>query len=257
MRHIKNDVGSFYSSEDVIPSLLRLCNLISGYPDILKPVRGADKEAKRICSNHGLTLYPTVRDTTLLYDKEDGRFIKILHPITIKDRLRFLLMNRAEEIFKLSEKLRDQGVKVVEVVAYGILRSYRRPVYIMKRVEGKSLYDILIREKRTVEFTLFERVIDEVARLHKLGYWFGDSHISHIFLNGSTLEGFIDIDGIRRNRFLNIKKMARDIAGLNYPSIPITDDEKMLLLNHYISRLDIEKEKFLKLLKSYIKKRWG
>ncbi|GAB4536376.1 MAG: hypothetical protein Fur0020_04320 [Thermodesulfovibrionia bacterium] len=256
MRYINNDIGSFYSSEDVVSSVLRFCDLIRGYPQILKPIRGMDDEVERVSSENGFKLYPTVKKTTLL--NNGNFFFKILHPITIKDRLRFLLTNRAEGIFKLSEVLRKHGISIVEVVAYGTLRIGRKPLYVMNKVTGRSLYDALIKDRETVGFNVLEAVIDEVARMHKLGYWFGDAHLSHIFIDESGVTGLIDIDGIRRNDSFNIKRMARDIAGLNHTSIPITSDEKVQLLGRYMDRLGIkERDWFLRLIKIYIKKRWG
>jgi len=258
MRHIENDVSCFNVVEDFVPHVMRLCDLIRGHPQIIKPVRGMDDEIKRICEENALLFYPTVRDTTILYDIKSDCFFKILHPATLADRLKSLFKERAEEIYNLSGKLRREGIRVAEVVAYGRMKDEGKPVYMMKRISGRSIYDIVIRGGERIEFGIYQKVIDEVAKLHILGYWLGDAHVSHIFIDESEVSGFIDIDSIRRNGSFSIKKMAKDIAGLNYPGIPIMDKEKQLLLEHYIKTVNItDKEGFLRFLKIYIKKRWG
>ncbi len=257
MKYIENNAGCFHSSEDVVDSLSRLCAFIMEHPHILKPVRGVNNEIKEICSERGFHLYSTVKKTTLLYDRESNCFFKILHPLTLKARALFLFTNRAERIYRLSERLISEGLRVADVIAYGTLKTGRKPLYAMRRVEGRSLYDILIKEKMPLKPELYKRVMDEVARLHKLGYWLGDAHLSHIFVDDSGVSGFIDVDSIRRNHHFNIRNMAKDIAGLNYPRIPITDNEKTSLLDYYMDRASLEdKERFLRLLTFYTKRRW-
>jgi tRNA A-37 threonylcarbamoyl transferase component Bud32 len=258
MRYIKHDIGYFHSSEDVLSAVSRLCALIKDYPFILKPVRGIDDGVKKACSERGFLLYSTVRKTTLLYDRESDCFLKILHPLNLKARVSFLFTNRAENIYRLSERLIAEGLKIAKVIAYGTLKRSRMPFYAMRRVDGRSLYDLLIRERKPLKTDLCKKVMDEVARLHALGYWFSDAHLSHIFINDEGVSGLIDVDSIRKNSPFNIRNIAKDLAGLNYPGLPLTEDEKMALVNHYMSRLNIivDKERFLKLLTSYTERRW-
>lgn len=257
MKYFKNDVASFYYDETVLPSVINLCNLIKEYPFILKPFRGKDEKVEAILSSSGFILYPTVKKTTLFYDRTTDCFFKILHPLTIKNSILFFLMDRARHIYNLTEYLKTKGIKVPMIEAYGKLWKDRRPFFVVKRVEGKSLYDTLIRERKTLTTEIYLKVMDEVAEFHSLGYWFGDAHLSHIFVNDKEVSGFIDIDSIRKNTPFVLGNLAKDLAGLNHPKLLITEDEKMVLLDYYMDKLNVEKkERFSRLLKYYTERRW-
>ncbi|MEC4675675.1 MAG: hypothetical protein VST72_01965, partial [Nitrospirota bacterium] len=200
---------------------------------------------------------PTVKKTTLLYNKKAGCFFKILNPLTLKNRILFPLLDKSGRIYLLSEQLLAEGVKVPEVEAYGTLGGEKRPIFVMKKIEGKSLYEILIREQKSLSMEMYLKIMDEVARFHLLGYWFGDAHLSHVFVTDAGVSGFIDIDSIRKNKPFSLRPLAKDLAGLNYPGLPFFDDEKRALLNHYLDASGIKKrDKFLRLLKHYTERRW-
>jgi aminoglycoside phosphotransferase len=129
----------------------------------------------------------------------------------------------------------------------------------MKRIEGKSLLDILRNEKRHIRTALYLKVMEEVARFHSLGYWFGDAQLAHIFVDDSGVSGFIDMDSIRKNRLFRLKNLAKDLAGIFHPELLrlITDEEKMAMINCYLGKIDIKKkEKFLRLFEYYSARRW-
>lgn len=257
MKYFKNDVASFNYNETVLPSVINLCNLIKEYPFILKPFRGKDEKVEAILSSSGFILYPTVKKTTLFYESTTDCFFKILHSSTIKNKIFFLFKDKARAIFNLSEYLILKGVKVPGIMAYGLFKKGRRPFWAAKRIDGKSLYDILIREREILPGEVYLKVVDEVARLHSHGYWFGDAHLSHIFVNDSGVSGFIDIDGIKKNRPFRLKNLAKDLAGLNHPGLPIAEDEKMDLLKYYMKKLEVrDGENFLQLVNHYTERRW-
>jgi hypothetical protein len=300
MKYFKNDVAAFNYNETVLPSVINLCNLIKVYPFILEPFRGMNEKVEAILSSAGFTLYSTVKKTTLFYESTTDCFFKILHPLTLKHKISFLFKDRTRAIYKLSEYLLSKGIKVPQIMAYGLLKSSRvivhphpnpppsrgrelirsadkyspstggrglgvggaellrsRLFFVMKRLEGKSLYDILLREKKTIPKEMYLKIVDKVAEVHSLGHWLGDAHLSHIFVNDSGVSGFIDIDSIKKNRPFRLKNLAKDLAGLNHPELPVTEDEKMKLLNYYMNRVDIRKrEIFLRLLKHYTERRW-
>ena len=87
MRCIKNDVGSFCCTEDLLPLLEKLCEIIRCSPICLEPFRGINEEMKRLFSSGGFQLYPTVKKTTLIYDPAAECFVKILHPLHIKNKI--------------------------------------------------------------------------------------------------------------------------------------------------------------------------
>lgn len=259
MRHIENDTADFYydPGEAVHDSITRLCDLIRTEPVIIRPVRGINDDIKTLFEKKGFHFYSTVKKTTLFYDPATDSFFKILHPLKLKNKLSFLFMYKSRAIYNLSELLCAQGIKIQQITAYGLLKKGRLPFYLMKKAEGKSLYDTLIRERKSLPLNVYQEALNEMAKLHSAGYWFGDAHLSHIFIKGSTVSGIIDIDSIKRNRPYMVKNLAKDIAGLNHPELPLDSDEKKLLINHYLDAVKLKnRKKFHQMIKHYTERRW-
>jgi tRNA A-37 threonylcarbamoyl transferase component Bud32 len=259
MKCIENDAARlcYIESKELSDVIKKLCHLIKSNPFILKPFRDINEDTKRVLSAKGFHLYSTVEKTTLFYDPETDCFFKILHPLTLKNKLLYLFIHRTRAIYNLAEYLHSRGIKVQRVMVYGIFKKGRLPFFAIKRAEGKSLYDILIREKKTLPLDTYRRVIDEIVKLHSLGYWFGDAHLSHIFITDSGVSGIIDIDSIRKNHFFTMKNFAKDIAGFNHPELPLTEDKKNSLLSYYLKSMGINRENiFLRFLKYYSERRW-
>lgn len=259
MKYSENDVVNLYYDEINAPtvSITRLCNIIKNNPPVLRPAEDYDEEAKKILSREGFELYPTVKKTTLIYDPGTEYYFKILHPLNLKSRIGYYLTDKPGTIYGLSQELISRGIKVPRVTAYGTLKNGGRPFFAMEKIEGKSLSDILIKEKRKRPLSEYRKVIDQMVKFHSMGYWLGDAHLAHIFIKDEEVSGFIDIDSIRRNRPYMLKNLAKDIAGLNHPGLPLSSEEKMSLLNYC---LDIEKinnkKKFLRLVDLCMKRRW-
>jgi hypothetical protein len=257
MKHISNDVASAYCDEAVIPSVKNLCALIKEYPILLRPFRRMNEEARDILSTAGFQLYPTVKKTTLFYEQATDSFFKIIHPLTIKHRIFSFFTNKAVAIYRLSLDLRTQRINVPEVRAYGIFKKSRKPFWVMKRIQGRSLLDILRNEKRHIGTALYLNAMEEVARFHNAGYWFGDAQLAHIFIHDEKFSGFIDIDSIRKNRPFMLKNLAKDIAGMNHPAILFSGDEKTVVIERYMDLMQIKNNKaFLKMIAFYTKRRW-
>ncbi|MEN8263323.1 MAG: hypothetical protein ABFR82_07665 [Nitrospirota bacterium] len=288
MKHAENEIASFYydSSESVHKSIEGLCSIIKKYSFIAMPFKGKDEsvinrflreqgspgtlkekeitgnsplffDRKPVLSIEGYLLFPTVKKTTLFYDTRTDYFIKILQPIGIKRKIVSLFANKARLIYNLSEKLMANGIKVPGVLAYGMIKKGRKPFLVMDRIKGKSLYTILNIEKGNLPYEGYLKVIDKLADLHNLGYWFGDMRIAHVFINRSEISGFVDIDSIRRNMPFRLRNLAKDLAGLNNPDLPLTYDEKIKLLKHYVARVQIKNDRnLLHLIKHYSKIRW-
>jgi tRNA A-37 threonylcarbamoyl transferase component Bud32 len=258
VKYVENEVASFYYSDAVFSSITKLCLLVKNYPFIIKPVRNDDEEIAEIYLRERFYFYPTQKKTTLFYDQYSDCFFKILHPANFKNRFLFFLINPAKSIYNLSKYLLSKDIKVSMVMAYGEFKKFRKPFFVMKRIAGKSLHKILIREKKTLTMEIYLKALDEIIKLHSLGYWFGDAHLSHIFLRDSEVSGFIDIDSIRRNRLFSLKNHAKDLAGLNHPELPLTKEERRELLDYYIKKSGIkDRERFLKLVHFYSDRRWG
>jgi hypothetical protein len=257
MKYIKNNIASFHCVEELQLSLTRLCETVRRSPLCLEPFRGVEKKMEKVFAEGGFQLYPTVRSTTLLYDAASECFLKVLHPLKLKSRIFFALTDKARSIYNISGELISRDVKTVRVLAYGKFRKGSRPFFVCKKAEGRSLKDILLTEGETPGMGTYLNVIGEVSRLHNLGYWFGDAHLSHIFIKEAQVSGIIDIDSIRKNRFFLLENLAKDIAGLNHPDLPLTEDEKKDILDNYIKAAGIKNEKkFIRLLKHYTEQRW-
>ena len=257
MKRFENEVACFNYSEEMHSSMSKLSGLIKSSPVILEPFRDINDNISSLLSSKGFELYPTVEKTTLFYDPATDCFFKILHPLRLKNMVLFYFADKAGAIYNHSEKLRSKGVRVQRVTAYGLLKQGRKPFFAIKKAYGKSLYDLMIRAGEKVPMEMLRKVMDEVAKLHRLGYWLGDSHLSHIFINEEGVSGLIDIDGIRKNIPFMLKNPAKDIAGLNHPGLPLTKDEKKSLLNEYLNMLGIrEEKKFYHMLKRYTERRW-
>ena len=259
MKYIENDAAGFYC-EDGTPVqdfISKLSGLVRLNPWVLEPFRDSRDDVKQVMAEKGMQLYSTVKKTTLIYEPEAGCFLKILHPLNAKHRILFRCRDRARAIRTVSDRLRSEGIKTMKVIAYGHFKKGRRPFFVVRKAEGESLYDILIRGKRTLEMDVYLNVMSEVAKIHCLGYWLGDAHLSHIFINGVQVSGIIDIDSIRRDRSFLLNNRAKDIAGLNHPELPLTQGEKKDVLYHYIHAAGIKNEgKFLRLLTHYTERRW-
>jgi tRNA A-37 threonylcarbamoyl transferase component Bud32 len=168
-----------------------------------------------------------------------------------------LITDRARHLHALSEWLIHRGVRVPRVRAFGTIREGRKPFFAIDRVPGRSLYDILIREHRELPAELYRKVVDAVAGLHGLGYWHGDAHLSHVFVLDGEVSGFIDIDGVGRNRPFRLENFARDLAGLNHPGLPLGRSDKESLLRRYAERMSLKDEKaFRRMVETYSERRW-
>lgn len=278
MRQQRNDIAAFRAEDNkgVAATLDRFFLLARENPFILKPLRrgkipdslskgpaelpqliqGFDRVP--LWQRDGFFLFPTVEKTTLLFDSRTDHFIKILHPLRAKDRVLSMGINKSRQVCIVSKTLRSKGVKVPEVTVYGKLVNSRSSFYMMNRITGSSLHKALLNEKRELSFDIYRKVIEHVAEVHRLRYWFGDLRISHVFIENGTVSGFVDIDSIRKNLPYRLRNVAKDLAGLNRPELPLSRDEKMELFRHYAEWSGIrQKEELLSLVKYYTERRWG
>jgi|GEM_PF-1414751 tRNA A-37 threonylcarbamoyl transferase component Bud32 len=204
----------------------------------------------------GFFLIPTVKKTSLFYHIESDHFVKILHPLSLKDRIVSALVDRGYHLYNLSRRLNRINIGVPDIMAYGYITRGRRVFFIMDRIKGESLYPVMVGD-RTMPLDIYYNVIDKVIRLHREGYWFGDFRLSHVFVHEGEVTGIVDIDSIKKNFPFRINNLAKDIAGFNHPRLPLSSTQRQDIFSYYIEQMDIKrKDRFYSLLRHYTRRRW-
>ncbi len=257
MRLIKNDIMSFSCTDSCADSVLaaieNLCLIIKEYPDVISPFSGKNKEIEGIFRIRGFRLYSTIRKTMVFYDSASDSFFKIIHPISVRQKILFRIMNKAKSLYKLSKTLISKGLKVPEIIAYGRIKGGGQHFIVMKRLTGESLHDILIEQKKIIPKKVYFETIDEIIKIHQNRYWLRDTHLGHFFVNDMKHYGFLEIDSIKREPFPKLRNKARDLPGLAHPGLTLSDEEKMTILNHYMDEMDIRnRDDFVQMVKYYI-----
>ena len=241
----------------MLPVLITFCDIIREHPFCLEPFKAGNEYVRNVFGEKGFQLLDTVKKTTLLYHQGTDSFFKIVHPLAVKHKIRFLLSDISGSLYRLNGRLCAAGVPLPPMLGYGTVRSGRRPFYVVRRAEGRSLYDLLIRGGGRMPLEVYERVVDTVALFHHQGYWFRDAHLSHIFVDRGSVTGFIDLDSIRRNFPFFLRNLAKDLAGLNHPGLRLSASEKILMAKRYCARMGITKEEqFLGKIAYYSERRW-
>jgi len=267
----------------------RMAYIAKGIPQILSPIRGGSKNIMAISSGisdnsitwfnalegsehlrsrgivierepllyiKGFHLIPTVARTTLFYEEETDCFIKIIHPVKVKDKFKGLFFDKAEYVCRIAGELRRAGLMSPQIVSYGRLEGMRY-FYLMKRIEGVSLNYLCLHRREEVTVHLMKSVMSILARFHMERLWHGDLRPSHLFICRDRGLAIIDIDSIRKPLFLFKKHMAKDIAGINHPSLPLSLDERLALFNHYAMESGLRDiKRFLALISHYSERRW-
>jgi tRNA A-37 threonylcarbamoyl transferase component Bud32 len=235
----------------------RISNFLNQYHDALRPIKGNDNSIESIFLLNDFKLYPTKRKTIVFCDEKTNTFVKILYPLKFKERLKARFNYPSKRIYLLSKTLRKADIKVPTVLAYGKVKKGNLPFFIMEKVAGTQLKMILIRQKKLLPMDVYFDVIKNIADLHRAGYWFRDLHLAHIYIEDLRVSGFIDIENIRKNIFLKIKKQAKDLSGLNHPALPLSEKEKRMLFEYYMENININcKDKFISYINYYSDVRW-
>jgi tRNA A-37 threonylcarbamoyl transferase component Bud32 len=257
MKYLVNQEVELHYDAALETPVRAMMDLLKADPLLLRPLRKAGDMIAAAFAEYGFRLYPTVLTTVLFYDGRSDCFFKVLQPTSLKKKALFAVTDRAAQIFKLSETLRKKGLPLPKVMAYGKIRKGNRPVFVMKSVGGRPLYDLLIREGKSPSVQFLRQIIKTVSELHREGYWLGDAHLSHIFVDEADVTGLIDIDSIRKNRSRGIRNFAKDLAGLNHPRLLISEDKKRELLCSYMETMALEdRDGFLAAVKHYSERRW-
>jgi len=62
---------------------------------------------------------------------------------------------------------------------------------------------------------------------------------------------------MRRNLRTGTRNFAKDLAGLDHPLLPLTEEEKKKLADRYLQAMKIaDRAAFLRVLKTYSERRW-
>jgi len=257
MKHVINDKIDLIYDALLEDSVQGLINLLTFSPDAVSPQRKVDEKTASAYAAQEFRLYPTVLNTTLFYDERSDCFFKMLHPLGPMRRMLFSVTDRARQIYTLSRELNAWGIPLPQVRAYGKIRAKNVPVFAMERVRGRSLYDMAVRDEKPFPMKLGMKVMDMIAKIHRSGYWLGDAHLSHIFVNDTDITGFIDVDSIRRNLRTGTRNFAKDLAGLDHPRLQLTEEKKKELADRYLQAMNIaDRAAFFRVLKAYSERRW-
>ncbi|HYQ47879.1 MAG TPA: hypothetical protein VEP69_02330 [Thermodesulfovibrionales bacterium] len=257
MKQLRNGGIELTYEPSLEDSVQALVSLMSESAHAVRPVRKIDEKASALYASRGFQLYPTVLKTTLFHDSRSDCFFKVLHPLDLKHRMIYAVTDRAYQIFTLCSELKARGIPLPGVTAYGTIRETHAPVFAMERVRGTSLYNTFVLDGKPLNPDLGLKVMDAIAAFHRLGYWFGDAHLSHIFMDGADVTGFIDVDSIKRNLRSGVRNFAKDLSGLNHPRLPLTDGQKKEFVDHYLEVMKIRnRPAFLGMLKRYSERRW-
>jgi tRNA A-37 threonylcarbamoyl transferase component Bud32 len=258
MRHADR-VARIEFDDALGPSITRLLDALADLRAVPLAIEGSDAPAGPAFSARGFRPYATWPQTTVVYDPASDCFFKFLHrrPTTLRGRIHSLVTDRGRQIHALARWLTDRGVPIPRVRAFGVVREGRTPLYALERARGRSLYDVLVRERQTVSLTLCRTVIDAVAGLHGLGYWLGDAHLSHVFVDQGEVTGFIDVDSIKRNWPPSMANLARDLGRLYHRGLPLGSADGESLLQQYAARTGLkDTEGFRRLAEGYASTRW-
>lgn len=233
--------------------ILKLSMIGEKKPTLLSPITGIKQEVYEELLNFQIKLFSTKAKSMVLEDLESGVVFKIIYLSTFKHKILKLLKNEAFRVYSVSKYLREKDIKVAKVLGYGNL--LKNPFYVIPKMKGESFQEILNRERGN-SLKLFYKIINEIIKIHKEGYFIGDANIKHFFFLGEKLEGIVDIDGIRRVVFCKLNKFSKDIGYLLRPELNLREQEKIEIINYYTDKMKIKDSNFLYKVEGYRLKRW-
>lgn len=268
IQYRNGDFFGEFSDDFFIEEVKLLIATSNKVPAILTPVRGLNKELAEIFSFIGFIFFPTVLTSTVL-KKETAAgtyYVKIYHPIGMFKKLKERIAPKALRTFRKTFHAMKRGLKTPMPLGWCYLKREHKSILLTKEASGKSLYDLLIREKHVHYLTaigltnedLIIKVAHEVASAHKAGIFFKDLHLGHIYISDVGIE-FIDLDGIKIKRNLTESELARDISCLNDPDLPFSSKERMCFLIAYLEALQwngIDKKRLVKKIEEFSLKRY-
>ncbi|GAB6182647.1 BUD32 family EKC/KEOPS complex subunit [Thermodesulfovibrio hydrogeniphilus] len=246
-----------FFDEDIRKFVLKFLDTVKENRDLLKPFSGIANECEAFLKEKGFQIYSTKSDTFVLSDISSKYFIKVFIPVKFKRKIKYFLYNPAKKAYLYSQRLRAQGIPVVEVFGYG--KVFGRHFYIMAGSSGTNFLEILkIQNNKDEIAKLFLKIIDITVALHKAGYSLGDANIKHFFFVGDELESIVDLDNIQKIYFFKLKRFARDLGYLWRPVLPFSKEEMKAFFNYYCENMEIfNRKEFFNLIEYYKDRRWS
>jgi len=250
-----------FKSKELVEEVKNILRIHDKYPEALFPLRGMNDNVNKIFNKIGFELIPTVPSTTVLKKLKSDKtwFLKIYHPLKLKNKLLEGFYPRAKRTFQKTSRFLQYGLNTSEPLGWCYLRRLNKSIFIMDEVKGLSLYDILIRKKTITDKNriknISEKLLNELCLCHSRGIFFGDLHLGHIYPEGDRLY-FIDLDSVIFKKHLRYDDIAKNLAGLNHPLLPLSKEERLSFLYNYAMAMNMEMEILLEKIKQLTKKRY-
>ncbi len=250
-----------FVSETYIKEVEQILDAGEKEPELWIPVRGENDRLKSIFQKVGYELIPTVMSTTVLrkVGAEGAWYVKIYHALKWKDRIRERLRPRALRTYLITRRFQSIGLQTPEPLGWCYIKGKNKSLIFTKQARGDSLYDIFIRKKTPFEKInqreVLEMVLNEMLLAHKSGVYFGDLHLGHIYITERDVE-FIDLDSVKFRGRLRPSEMARNLAGLNHPALPLEKELKSLFLKRYTEEMGLEPETIKDQIMMFTEKRY-
>lgn len=221
---------------------------------LFQPIRGIKEEIAKELLEFKLNLISTGVKTLVLEDLEYEVFFKMIFCDNLKHKILGILKNEGLRVYKLSEYFRGQGIKLPEVLGYGSF--VLNPFYVIPKMKGKSFLEIIKSGEVDID-KLFYKIIDEVIKIHREGYFIGDANIKHFFFIDKEIEGIIDFDSIRKVKIFKIKRFCRDLGYLLRPELKIENEKIQDIVIYYSKKMNLPYSKILLNTERYRFRRWG
>ncbi|MCS7164220.1 MAG: hypothetical protein NZ845_04380 [Thermodesulfovibrio sp.] len=253
MVKVKNDILNAYVKEEYRDVVDKFFSIGKNRPWLFLPFKGIKDEIAEEFLKFSLKLFSTSKRTLVLEDLDSEVVVKITFPHNLKHKILNFLINRELKIYRVSEYLRQKGIKIAEVLGYG--KILRNPFYIIPKMKGSSFLEVLREDEKDI-FHLFYKIVDEVIKIHQERYFLGDSNIKHFFFIGEEIEGIVDFDCIKKVYWFKKNRFCRDLGYLLRPELKI--EEKLIdeIISYYAKKMKFNSLKILKKVKVYREKRW-
>ncbi|MEM2900519.1 MAG: HEAT repeat domain-containing protein [Thermoplasmata archaeon] len=170
----------------------------------------------------------------------------VIQPLIL--HLRYpILQLRLAAIHALGELKAQEAIG--KIVQYGLMDTNetvrKTSIESLVKIGGKDIN------------TLFYKIIDEVIKIHKEGYFIGDANIKHFFFIDKKIEGLIDFESIRKVKIFKIKRFCRDLGYLLRPELKIEDEKIQDIVIYYSKKMNLPYSKILFNTERYRFRRWG
>lgn len=253
MVELKNKVCNAHIKREHKEALEKLSKIAENKSYLFLPFKGIRDEIFNEFSEFKLRLFSTSPKTLVLEDLDFRIVFKIIYINNLKHRLSGFFENKGLKIYRLSQYFRKKNIKIAEVLGYG--KFLKNPFYVVPKMKGESFLEIAKRNDKNV-LELFYKIIDEIIKIHKEGYFIGDANIKHFFFLNCEVEGIIDFDCFKKVYFLKKNRFCRDIGYLLRPELHLSKEEIRKLVSYYSGIMMFNHTNVLTKIEYYRAKRW-